>query len=280
MVRTASVTYEEVAEAAQTVLLSGRKPTIAAVKEHLGDRASPAMIGQFLKTWKTQAVSSNEQGTQDLLSQIAPVPEKTFEPVLRGVEMVEVPAIQVPPVLPEPLVLTPTKPEQPAQSQERTHREHPRSHHKQRNGHQRQQQHRTPREDGEGEREGEPADLLDQASSAFGDYYQVKNLDSLDEQTLRVHLRTLETCLNKEQSRRDAAEKMAHQAMEYAEVLKAQIAQRINDIRQLMEEQIQRLQSEIVFVREKAEQDLLYYREQLNKANHKIMQLQCQSDRE
>ncbi len=303
MSRTSSVNYQEVAAAAEALLTHGKKPSITAVKAFLEERGSPAVIGQNLKDWRNQALSSNAMATQDLLTQAGIVtepstptaPVRVSQPVqVLSVQEVSVPEIQVP----APSVEAAPR-SQHSHNQHNPHNQGQQNQQNQQNTgqqknnnrfgrnrqnsnqHQNQGQHqsrgpREPREvrdDGEFDRVPDRGDLVEQAASAFGDYYHVSNLDGMDERMLRIQIHTLETCLNKEQSRRDAAEKMARQATEYSEVIKTQIAQRINDLRQLMDEQIQRLHSEITLVRQQAEQDLVYYREQLNKANHKILQL-------
>ena len=64
---------------------------------------------------------------------------------------------------------------------------------------------------------------------------------------------------------------MATEAKEYSSVIKEQVAQRINELKLSMEEQINQLKAEAKELKLQADDDLKFYREQLDKANKKII---------
>jgi hypothetical protein len=102
---------------------------------------------------------------------------------------------------------------------------------------------------------------------------QPERLEDLDDNALIIKIRRLETLLSKEQSRREAAEKMAEEAKEYADIIKEQIGQRVADLKQSMEVIINQLKAEAREMKHNADSDLKFYREQLQKANVKILSL-------
>ena len=96
------------------------------------------------------------------------------------------------------------------------------------------------------------------------------DLESLSPNELMLRVRRLEAELMKEQSRRESAEKMAIEAKSYAEILKAEIGDRIADIRETMEATQEQLRIELREAQARADSDLKYYRDQLDKANQFI----------
>lgn len=100
-----------------------------------------------------------------------------------------------------------------------------------------------------------------------------ENLETMSENQLVTKIRKLESMLNKEQSRTEAAEKMASEAKQYAEVIKNQAGLRVAEVKQSMEVLIEQLRTEAEQIKKSAAQDLKYYRDQLEKANVLIAQL-------
>jgi len=98
-----------------------------------------------------------------------------------------------------------------------------------------------------------------------------ENLTTMNESDLMTKVRRLQTEVEKESSRREAAEKMAREAKEYAEVIKDEVAQRIENLKESMEATIIELKAEAKRIKDNADKDLAYYREQLEKANQKII---------
>lgn len=280
MARAPAITYEEVAQAAEELLTSGKKPTINGVREKLGERGSPVTISKYLKDWKAAAISSNAGAfagkdlpdNADSANFASPDERKASaasdrEPKVKKVADETQPSYQKASSFKESQNHKGREEKSTKVSEEESKRP------------QRNKEHRNGYPFGRHRRERSPEnrkrneDIIEQITSTYADYYYIPNIDELDNKALQVQIRCLETCLNKEQSRRETAEKMALQAKEYAESIKMQVAQRINDVRQVAGEQIERLKAEVSAARERAEKDLLYYRDQLNKANQKILDL-------
>ena len=100
-----------------------------------------------------------------------------------------------------------------------------------------------------------------------------ENLETMSENQLATKIRKLESMLNKEQARTESAEKMAAEAKQYAEAIKAQAGLRVADVKQAMETLIQQLRMETEAIKRSAADDLRYYREQLEKANSLVVTL-------
>jgi hypothetical protein len=95
----------------------------------------------------------------------------------------------------------------------------------------------------------------------------------LNESDTEIKIRKLHAALIKEQSRRESAENMSRDAKHYAEAIKEQITHRVNELKDTLEGQISFLNTQIRTLKKASEQDLEYYREQLTKANKKIISL-------
>ena len=100
-----------------------------------------------------------------------------------------------------------------------------------------------------------------------------KPLEELADDTLVAKIRRLESILLKEQMRRDVAERIMIETKDYADTIKEQVSQRINDLRQNMDEVIEQLKTQLREQKHNDDQDLKYYQEQLSKANEKIASL-------
>ena len=83
----------------------------------------------------------------------------------------------------------------------------------------------------------------------------------------------MEAILYKEQFRRDAAEQMAQEVQNYADIIKEQVAGRIKDQQALFDEQKAFLEGELRRIKDDYAQDLKFYREQLERANIQLAQL-------
>lgn len=292
MGRSSTITYEEVVQVLNSLQATGKKITIANVKEALDGRGSPMTISKYLKTWRNEGKLSEAQGA----ATAKPTPgrmikEETLVPASKpntqddedeseqdarvsSLNEQETPSLFAHDETSEQSVAQQQMPPKKnfrhkEKGDNRHHNARERFRRHERNDHKPMQAERQ--EYQPVERQPKYDDIAEQITSAFGEYYQISNLDSLDEQALKMNIRRLETCLNKEQSRRDAAEKMAREAKEYAEIIKEQIAHRINDLQAMMDVQINQLKSEINELREQSEADLDYYRRQLNKANDKLL---------
>ncbi|MCF6767183.1 DNA-binding protein [Thiotrichales bacterium 19S11-10] len=92
----------------------------------------------------------------------------------------------------------------------------------------------------------------------------------LNEKDDNIKIRRLHAALVKEQSRREAAEQIARETKIYASMIKDQINQRIHDVKESLEEQIIFLKNQIKTLKKESEENLLYYREKLNKANQAL----------
>lgn len=98
-------------------------------------------------------------------------------------------------------------------------------------------------------------------------------LENLSEETLIAKIRRLESSLIKEQMRREVSERIAEETKDYAESIKEQVGQRINELRENMDIVIEQLKTQLREQKQNFDQDLKYYQEQLSKANEKIADL-------
>ena len=100
-----------------------------------------------------------------------------------------------------------------------------------------------------------------------------KPLEQMTPEELSIAIRRLQSALAKETVRRETAEKMARDAKAYSGVIKDQVAMRISDIKQSMEAAIHQLKAEAKELKCQKEEDLTFYRQQLEKANQKIIDM-------
>ena len=133
---------------------------------------------------------------------------------------------------------------------------------------------------GGGRHQGLPQEDVSMEPACEGPYFifeqQVivsENLEAMSENELVTKIRKLEAMLNKEQSRTEAAEKMAKEAKEYADIIKSQTGLRISEVKQSMEVLVNQLRVEAEGLKKSASEDLAYYRGQLEKANQRILEL-------
>lgn len=284
MPRPASLNYEMVAQAAKTLKDQGANSTISKVREVLGT-GSLAVIGRHLKIWKAGGPSAADaavtpapaKAPQQKTLDIAP-PAKSEPAKSETVETVEVVELK-------PVAEAPAKQEKADeqggdnQRQDRQPRDKGRRlfnkrnnnnhHNKNRNRNNQHNHHHQNRErlGYEVELEEDPQPRHDEEP----EFHSMESLEAMDRQALMKLVRRLESILYKEQVRREAADKMSHDAMQYAEVIKEQVAQRINDVRTSMQITVDQLKTEVKAANQQAEKDLLFYRQQLEKANKALL---------
>ena len=90
---------------------------------------------------------------------------------------------------------------------------------------------------------------------------------------LETIIRRMESLLSKEQSRRETAEKLFEETKEYASAIKKQIADRINELTLAHDAVVTELKSQAREIKLSSERDLMFYRDQLGRANQKIIEL-------
>ncbi len=96
-------------------------------------------------------------------------------------------------------------------------------------------------------------------------------LESLSAEALIIKIKRLESSLLKEQARRETAEKIALETKDYADLIKEQVAHRINDLRQNMDLVIEQLKTQLREQKQSYADDLKSYQTQINKANQELL---------
>lgn len=248
----ANITYDEVVSAAQELERLGEKLNPERIKEMLGNRGSMAAINRYIKEWKGQAEpgkASSEQ-TFDLAGETMqqPLNLNTDDEGNQSNASVQAKAEQDAGNTIDPQEIAPAQGLVQDESQSSSNYQ------------------------------TEPAKAAIQVRSPAPleepkETCQPERLEDLDDNALIIKIRRLETQLAKEQSRREAAEKMAEEAKEYADIIKEQIGQRVADLRQSMEVMINQLKAEARDMKQNADNDLRFYRDQLQKANVKIVSM-------
>ena len=97
------------------------------------------------------------------------------------------------------------------------------------------------------------------------------DLSKLEKQSLIIKVRQLQSVISREKNRTETAEKLTSEANDYAQSLKDQVSHRINDLKESMTAQISQLTAQIRDFKQQSEEDLNYYRAQLEKATAKIV---------
>ncbi|MDC0534407.1 DNA-binding protein [Francisellaceae bacterium] len=95
----------------------------------------------------------------------------------------------------------------------------------------------------------------------------------LNEKDEEIKIRKLHAALIKEQTRREASEKVAQESKLYSETLKSQVAQRITELKDSLESEIAFLNGQIRKLKKESEADIDYYRAQIEKANNKLINI-------
>ena len=96
-------------------------------------------------------------------------------------------------------------------------------------------------------------------------------LNKLDKQDMVIKIRQLQSVISREQNRTETAEKLTSEANDYAQSLKDQVGYRINDLKDSMTVQVSQLKNQIREFKQQADEDLNYYRVQLEKATAKMV---------
>jgi len=253
------IVYEEVEKAINQLQVKGERITVSRVRETLGNRGSTTTISRYLKQWKTfQEAMNTEVGT---VSKVPSVPQTPS---------------QQPVALPT-LSYAAASDRENAQSQhnqqqgraKKFNTQESRAHYNdkpQRNNqrYKNRNNNKTHRRHFQDYAADEP--VVIEASKPV-------ELETLSKDELIMKIRQLESELIKEAARREAADKLAVDAKDYADIIKREVSERVTDNAAVFEKVITQLKSEADTIQKRAEDDLVYYREQLDKANLYIMTL-------
>ncbi len=98
-------------------------------------------------------------------------------------------------------------------------------------------------------------------------------LNDLDKSQLILRVRQLQAELSKEQAIREALEKTAREACEYADAIKEQTIKRINHFRQEADAEISDWKSKNTALQQQYDMDINHYREQFDQVNRFIVEL-------
>lgn len=251
------LTYDDVAQAANTLNQQGTNPTIQNIRESLGT-GSPITISKHLKTWKEAQKSGLIQpeapaAAERKLSRRAPASvESTPETLASEDNTVQVETI-------EALSIDTNTPNDISNINESASMQKAPA--KTFNKRERPQQAKQPQDQSKPKTQKLDSFELTAAS-----------LMGLSEDHLKIKILQLETAIAKEQSRREAAEAMARDIKDYAELLKSEVQQRITDMEQAYDRTIAELKANAEQLRKNAAEDLKYYRSALEKANVKLSQ--------
>ena len=294
------IVYEEVEKAINELKSNGERITISRVRETLGNRGSTTTISRYLKQWKTfqeamnasapalvaPAVVQEEKEQTPPPRPISPEPIKS-EPTPAKPELVnDMPAKpNTPPVPQAEKTAVPNYTESsrnqndqpPGQGKSKKFktqesRAHYNDKHQRNNQNQRHQNQNQNRNGGKNNHRRHYKDYQADEYVAIEASKPV-DLETLSKDELIVKIRQLESGLIKEAARREAADKLAIDAKDYAEMIKREVSERVNDNAAVFEEMIAQLKSEAGIIQKRAEADLAYYREQLDKANQQVMVL-------
>jgi len=262
------IVYEEVEKAINQLQVKGERITISRVRETLGNRGSTTTISRYLKQWKTFQEAMNSDG--GAVPTVPNVPQTTSQQ----------PAPQ--PVASPNSSYVEASDRENAKSQHNQQRgrakkfstQESRAHYndKQQRNNQRYQNrnnNKPHRRHFQGYAADEP--VVIEASKPV-------DLETLSKDELIVKIRQIESELIKEAARREAADKLAVDAKDYADMIKREVSERVNDNAAVFEKVITQLKSEADTIQKRADDDLVYYREQLDKANQHIMTLMAKHE--
>ena len=94
----------------------------------------------------------------------------------------------------------------------------------------------------------------------------------LNENDEEIKVKKLYSALVKESVRRETAERLAKDARSYSDTIQEQSKQRITDIKESLENQINFLNQQIKQLKEESSKNLDYYRSELHKATKQIVE--------
>ena len=264
-----TVTYDQVASVAKELVDSGEKTTVAAIKKKLGNRGSYPTISRFLKQWRhnqsSGQVSSADSGVKVIAADdSSPKSAKESSPTQESAPIQKTPSAQE---ASSGEARGPRRSSKIRRKSSDVRRKKP----NQSDGRSRHDNYKHHHASASDYTSHEPATPIERMSAEYGLDGLVENSEGLSENQLLVRVRKLESMIVKEQSRRECAEKMVVEVKDYADVIKDQVAQRINEANQSMDNEVARLNDEIKRLKKEADQDLKYYRELLEAANVKLM---------
>ncbi|WP_192877954.1 DNA-binding protein [Fastidiosibacter lacustris] len=236
------LSYQDILNAIATLHAQGNKPSINNVRDTIG-RGSPTTISKFLKQWRDEQENAVPQNIkQEVL--ITSKKEENMQPITQATALEKTQANQGKGV---------TQLNQ-TQSSDYTHNKV------------------TVTKNTDPMIEA----LLASSQSLSSDILSSMSDEwsmVLNESNPEIKVRKLYAALVKEQTRRESAEQVAKEARIYAEALKEQTTQRISDLRDALEGQIAFLNGQIRQLKREAEQNLEYYRKQLEKSNNVLAEI-------
>lgn len=236
-----SITYENVVNTIESLMANGEKPTILKIREALGGVGSPNTISKYLRQWKEQALKSNQ----------ASVVEQTDQPVESSSQTHN------------------TDDTKQANACDNTSTPPPSSSTKGTPNMEQADRQLSSLNDAVQSLIHNAEDISSDLLSTMSNEWNV----ILNEKDEQIKIRKLHAALIKEQTRREAAEKVAQESKVYSETIKEQVAQRINELKDSLESEIAFLNTQIRKLKKEAEIDIDYYRNQLEKANQKLIEL-------
>jgi len=262
------VSYKRVVEAIEQVAESGQRVTSARVREVLGG-GNPQAISKFVKLWQEQKIAeiqnehsgSPKQQPLDLeepnpSDDEKPSPQKETTPVAKSKSSDN----NKPTSQKKTTPVAESKPKDASMNKRASTSVD------------------SPQNKPSSSVESAPRADKRHVSFKEEEQFITKPLESMTNDELTITIRRLQSALAKEEIRRETALKMASEAKEYAAAIKDQVAQRINELKQTMEESINQLKAEAKSIKQQSDEDLRFYREQLEKANNKIISMVESSD--
>ena len=258
-----NVEYTEVVEAVGKLESEGKRPTIAGVRAALGNRGGVTQIAKHLKEWKKEqmAVSSepvsNDQPSAEQLDSPEPkVSSKKLESAQSSISPKAAPK--------DPVVKKDFSPK----ADEKSSTVQTDSSDKKSSGLFRSKNTRK-KQTGPADDYAEKVNMKEDFLTSQVDFEPLttQELSKLDKQTLIIKIRQLQSILTREKNRTETAEKLTREANDYANAIKDQVGHRINDLKESMTVQITQLRNQMREFKQQAEEDLNYYRKQLEKAN-------------
>ena len=273
----AVLTLDEVINAARQVIAAGEKPTIAKVHETLGNRGSATTVSRMLKEWResVKAKASSEDKAEEVPKAVItkspkkkPHADQSDEETAdskNALEMYNIPSK-------ERLTNKPKKDrDNQRQPRDRYDNKQRKGYQQDKEGRQKRRTHRKQQVDKHQQQmQHHMREYKDEPYEQFILESKPIDIEMLDKPELINRIRRLEGELMKEQSRRQAAERLSVEAQQYAELIKAEVGDHVNDLKLEMDEQINQLKQDIRDIQVKADQDLCEYRAYLEKANQAL----------
>jgi hypothetical protein len=260
-----NVEYSDVVRAVNELESDGKRPTIAGVRAALGDRGSVTHIAKHLKEWKREKMAKLEsdnpqESAPEIISKDNLAPEK-IAPTDNNVEDVKVSVQENNPS---------NKALEKTDNDSSNYSSKEQGEQKKSSGLFRSKSKNTRNKptgpvDDYAQKSGLKEDYL--TSQVDFEPLTTEALTKLDKQALIIKVRQLQSVLTRENNRTETAEKLTREAHDYAQALKEQVGHRINDLKESMTVQITQLRNQMREFKQQSEEDLNYYRKQLEKAN-------------